>query len=174
MTCAMRSLLPWVASASLLACSGGSKPQRDAQTERAAKAEAPPAKAEAAPASEPTSSEPPAGQSLADRRDPEWFHPGLLPDAKVVKSGRTEADERGLFSSQILYALPEGATTESCVETLTKKLEPHGISLSPMPGQEGKGGRVSLAGDTDSYRATVVCGEAKGTVRAYVGYQWLK
>jgi hypothetical protein len=38
--------------------------------------------------------------------------------------------------------------------------------------EKGADGRLTLRGETERYRVTLVCGEAKGVPTAYVGYEW--
>ena len=122
----------------------------------------------------------PGAVGRADLRDPPWFRPNVWPGASVTKSGRTEADAMGLFASQILLDLPKDATVEKCVETLREKVVPHVANLAVDPKAPGAPERVTLRGQTEHYRATIVCGKvpAKGdapeVVKAFLSYEWHK
>lgn len=116
---------------------------------------------------------PPAGLTMgggaSGAPDPEWFSPLLYPSATVTKKGRTQADEQGRFTAQLLFALPSGATLADCVDPLTEKL----AAVVPTLGREEKDGRVTMKGDSpDGYQVICVCGEAKGTMSAFVSYRW--
>ncbi|HEY0136224.1 MAG TPA: hypothetical protein VGB85_19200 [Nannocystis sp.] len=102
--------------------------------------------------------------------DPPWFKPDLFPGAKVTSSGRTQKDEQGLFASQMLLALPAGTTREACVDALMAAVSGSIPTLDQQPGQD----RVTLTGSNDDYHVTMLCGESKGTMSAYVSYRWLR
>jgi hypothetical protein len=106
--------------------------------------------------------------------DPPWFRKEMLgPDAKAMDVNRSAQNEQGLFSSQILFELPAGTTAEQCADKLEEKVKPDVANLVRGP-DEKTPGRLKLTGETDRYRVTMMCGEAKGVMRAYVGYEWLK
>jgi len=159
------------------ACDDGSakaKPE-DAATPAEADA-AEPAEVTDAPASEePASSEPlsaaeadPLGRRFAD---PPWFRETMFGSAgKKVDFARSEANEAGLFKSHVIFELEEGTTKDQCVTMVVEKLAPT-LELE----QEDNGqGRVTLTGSTERYDVTAMCGEAKGKMRAYVGYEWTR
>jgi len=101
-------------------------------------------------------------------RDPAWFRPTIFPGATVLKEGRAPADEAGLFASQITLQLAEGTDIDACVEQLMAAVgaEVPGLSV------EEQGDRRSIKGATDHYKVTLLCGEAKGHMTAYVSYNW--
>jgi hypothetical protein len=103
--------------------------------------------------------------------DPPWFRADLFAGATMTSSGRTPPDDQGLFSTQMLFALPAGTTREACLETLAGTLS----AVVPAPvREEGKDGRVTLRGSNADYEVTTICGEARGTMSAYVAYRWIK
>lgn len=105
--------------------------------------------------------------------DPLWFRKEMLgPDAKAMDVSRSGSNEQGLFSSQILFELPAGTTPEQCADKLEAKVKPDVTNLVRAADDKAPG-RLKLTGDTDRYRVTMMCGEAKGVMRAYVGYEWL-
>lgn len=101
-------------------------------------------------------------------RDPDWFRPTIFPGATVLKEGRAPADEAGLFASQITLQLAEGTDIDACVEQLMAAVgaEVPGLTV------EDQGDRRSIKGATDHYKVTLLCGEAKGHMTAYVSYNW--
>ena len=103
--------------------------------------------------------------------DPPWFKPDLFPGATISSSGRTQKDEQGLFSTQMLLALPAGITREACVDTLQTALA---VSVPTLEQKTGKDDRVTLTGSNTDYHVTMLCGEAKGTMSAYISYRWLR
>lgn len=104
--------------------------------------------------------------------DPSWFRVELFPGAKQTSSGRTAKDDQGLYSTQMLLALPAGTTRDTCVDTLRGALASDLPTLEQK--QDPKDGRVSLSGSNADYSVTLVCGEAKGTMSAYLSYRWLR
>lgn len=102
--------------------------------------------------------------------DPPWFRKDLIEGAKSAKTSRSEADSNGFFSSQILFELPEGATAESCADTLAKEV---GTTVPGLERETKPDGRIEIKGETDRYTVTLLCGEVEGTVKAYVGYRWV-
>ena len=50
--------------------------------------------------------------------------------------------------------------------------------IAPLSPEEQSAGqpedRIQLAGSTDRYDVTAVCGEGKGKMRAYVAYEWTR
>ncbi len=107
-------------------------------------------------------------------RDPPWFRPGIFPGASVQKTGRSEADEQGRFASQLLLELPEGTGVDACIATVEKAIAPHVPGFARVDDTSAGPGRVMLRGATEHYEVTVVCGEAKGRVRAFLNYRWTK
>lgn len=169
-------------------------PQKDSG-KAAAKAEAKPAapapSAEPAPAAEPTTPAPtqqlsaesapgsaaaapvdpadPLGRKFAD---PAWFRRDMLEGAKAMDVSRSERTPAGLFSSQILFELPAGTTAEQCAEQLEQKVGTEVTNLARTPDEKAPG-RIKISGETPRYRVTLMCGEAKGVMRAYVSFEWL-
>ena len=110
------------------------------------------------------------GSELAQRfRDPPWYRKNLFPDATVTSTARSEANEAGLFQSHIVFELGSGATKESCAEHLQKTV---GESVANLKREDQPDGRIKIAGATDRYEVTLLCGEAKGAIRAYVAFEW--
>lgn len=138
----------------------------------------PPTKADAPNPDAPNPDAPkPAGDAadpLGERFvDPLWFRKEMLgADAKAMDVSRSGRNEQGLFSSQILFELPAGTTPEQCADKLEAKVKPDVANLLRAADEKAPG-RLKLTGDTDRYRVTMMCGEAKGVMRAYVGYEWL-
>jgi hypothetical protein len=130
------------------------------------------------PAAQPTAE--PAAQPAADAGDPlgtrfvdpTWFRRDMLEGAKAMQVNRSERTAEGLFSSQILFEMPAGTTAESCAEQLEKKVGPEVSNLARSPDEKAPG-RIKIVGTTDRYRVTLLCGEAKGVMRAYVSFEWL-
>lgn len=112
----------------------------------------------------------PLGQRF---RDPDWFRKDMLEGAVAQDVSRSERTDEGFFSSQILLELPAGTTAESCAEQLEKKVGTDVKNLQRGP-DEKLPGRLKITGSTDRYRVTMMCGEAKGAMRAYVSYEWTK
>ncbi|MBC8069375.1 MAG: hypothetical protein IAG13_13650, partial [Deltaproteobacteria bacterium] len=104
--------------------------------------------------------------------DPAWFRRDMLEGAKAMDVSRSERNADGLFSSQILFDLPAGTTAERCAEQLEKKVGTDVTNLARSP-DEKVPGRIKIVGDTQRYRVTLMCGEAKGVMRAYVSFEWL-
>jgi hypothetical protein len=136
--------------------------------EAAPEAKAPEAKApEAKPAADAAD---PLGKRFVD---PDWFRKEMLEGAKAMDVSRSERNEQGLFSSQILFELPAGTTSEQCADQLEAKVKGDVPNLTREPDAKAPG-RLKLSGETQRYRVTMMCGEAKGVMRAYVGYEWLE
>ncbi len=132
-----------------------------------------------APAAAPKAA--PGTAARAVLRDPPWFRPDVWPGARVAKTGRTEADAMGLFASQILLDLPQGTTVTQCVERLRGEVTPHVPDLAVDPKAPGAPERMTLRGQTEHYRATLVCGQVPGkggdapaVVKAFLSYEWHK
>lgn len=102
--------------------------------------------------------------------DPAWFSLDVFPGATITSSGRTQKDEQGLYSTQMLLSLPAGTTRDACVDTLQKAASPSVPNLQQTP----KDDRISLAGSNDDYTVTMLCGEGKGKMSAYLSYRWLR
>lgn len=102
--------------------------------------------------------------------DPAWFKPDIFPGATVTSSGRTQKDEQGLYSTQMLLALPAGTTRDACVDALSNAASP----AVPNLAQTDKDGRINLTGGNDDYSVTMLCGEGKGKMSAYLSYRWLR
>lgn len=126
--------------------------------------EAPPQVQEASP----SQAEPPDDLGLRFR-DPPWFRKEMFEGATAVNVARSERDANGLFKSHILFDMPEGTTTDSCAELAASKIS---STVPTLERQVQDDGRIQLTGSTDRYRVTVICGEAKGVMKAYVGYEW--
>jgi len=102
-------------------------------------------------------------------RDPPWFREDIVAGAKLVKRSRTERDQQGLFTTQLLLEPPAGTSVDACVQQLEAAVRPH---VSELARTQEPDGRVTLRGSTDRYQVTLVCGEAKGIMKAFVGLQW--
>lgn len=190
------SLLLLVIAAS--ACKTDSPtPQKDsgklatakAETKAVAKAEPAPgpkfdaneAPTTAAPPSEPVAKSEPAPTGAIDPADPlgrkfadpAWFRKDMLEGAKAMNVSRSEKTAEGLFSSQILFEMPAGTTAEQCAEQLETKIGGDVKNLA-RSSDEKQPGRIKITGDTERYRVTLMCGEAKGVMRAYVSFEWLR
>ncbi|MGH1340989.1 MAG: hypothetical protein ACRBN8_05530 [Nannocystales bacterium] len=153
------------------ACDGGGA---KAKPEGAAAAKPDPAPA-AAKAEEPASSEPPPaadGDPLGARfQDPPWFRKEMFGDqAKFVDFARSEANEAGLFKSHVIFELPEGTTTDKCVEMVTGKLE----GAVELTVEDQPNDRKQLKGTTERYDVTAMCGDAEGKMKAYIAYEWTR
>ena len=110
------------------------------------------------------------GSELAQRfRDPPWYRKTLFPDATVTSTARSEANEQGLFQSHIVFELKQGTTMEQCAEHLEKSV---GETVPNLSREQQPDGRLKISGSTDRYNVTLLCGEAKGTMRAYVAFEW--
>ncbi|MEM6290470.1 MAG: hypothetical protein AAGA54_04365 [Myxococcota bacterium] len=166
----------WILAAATLglltACDGGAaKPDGAAPAEpaKAAKAPAKPETAEPA-VSEAPSSEPAEVANLgAARIDPPWFKTSMLGEgANMVNSARSEADDAGRFKSHMVFELPEGTSIEDCAKQTTDAVG----SAVELSQEKQPDGRIKLTGSTGTYAVTSMCGEAKGTMRAYVAYEW--
>lgn len=179
MSILLRAILPLLA-ASLVACGPSASPGPTKVEESAAKAEASAAAAgdeEAAPAK--PAEGPAAGKARfavkeagpgpdLNLRDPSWFKPTIFAGATVVKQGRSPADDDGLFASQITLQLADGTTVEACVDHLSEVVG----SDVPNLAVKNEGDRTSINGSTDHYSVTLLCGEAKGKMTAYISYRW--
>ena len=102
--------------------------------------------------------------------DPAWFKLDIFPGATVTSSGRTQKDDQGLYATQMLLSLPAGTTREACVDALSKAASPAVPNLQ----QTEKDGRINLTGGNDDYAVTMLCGEGKGKMSAYLSYRWLR
>lgn len=102
--------------------------------------------------------------------DPKWFKPELFPGATITSSGRTQKDEQGLFSTQMLLVLPAGTTRDACVDALKAAVA---TAVPTLETQPVKDDRVTLTGSNADYHVTMLCGEAKGKMSAYISYRWL-
>jgi hypothetical protein len=103
--------------------------------------------------------------------DPAWLRVDLFPGATVASSGRTARDAAGLFSTQMLLALPEGVTRDACIETLTQAVA---SAVPSLERKDGENGRVTLTGSNADYAVTLICGEAKSKMSAYLSYRRLR
>lgn len=144
-------------------------PQFDAQTNpQSGEAQPSPAGADDDSAPQPGASaaaDDPLGKRFID---PPWFRKTMLEGAKAVDVSRSEADDNGFFSSQILFELPQGTTAEQCADQLVDKVKDSVSDLERAP----EGDRIKITGHSDRYRITFMCGEAKGVMRAYVSFEW--
>lgn len=143
--------------------------QPAAQSDEAKAAQAPEEQAEAkAPAAESQGTT--QTKDLGERfRDPPWFRKTMLEGAKAVDTARSETDEAGRFKSHILFELPAGSTVEQCADQVTEKIEG---DVPNLERSEQGDGRLRIEGSTDRYKVIVMCGEAGGVTKAYVGYEW--
>jgi hypothetical protein len=163
-------------------CQGKTEP-RGASREAAPKADAPAAASASQLDDRPTTAAPQPPEAVADParadpghddplgtrfRDPPWFRTDLIEGAQVVSTSRSEADENGFFGSHILFELPEGTSVEQCADLVTEKVEPSVPALE----RATEGDRIKVTGSTDRYRVILMCGEAKGVMRAYVSLEW--
>ncbi len=179
------TLLLLAFSGNLLACSGNEAPRPTAASPQPAAGSAadknvgqPTTKTDIKPGSEETSR--PAGTMVASTgnhtgpvpgpSDPAWFRLDLFPGATMTSSGRTQKDDQGLYSTQMLLSLPEGTTREQCVDAIHKAVSPSVPNLE----QKDKDGRINLTGGNADYQVTLLCGEAKGKMSAYLSYRWLR
>ncbi len=105
--------------------------------------------------------------------DPSWFRKDMLEGAKATDVSRSERNDKGLFSSQILFELAAGTTAEQCAEQLEAKVGKDVTNLVRAPDDKTPG-RLKITGSTQRYRVTMMCGEAKGVMRAYVSFEWLE
>lgn len=114
----------------------------------------------------------PTAPAAADRgerfADPPWFRKTMFPDATSVDFNRSGADNNGLFSSQLLFDLKEGTTAEDCAKVVEEKVSGSVKDLT----REEADGRITIKGDTDRFKLIMICGAAKGVMKAYVSYQW--
>lgn len=115
--------------------------------------------------------EPASAGAVPGPIDPAWLRVDLFPGATVASSGRTARDAEGLFSTQMLLALPEGVTRDACVETLTQAVA---SAVPSLERKDGENGRVTLTGGNADYAVTLICGEAKGKMSAYLSYRRLR
>ena len=111
----------------------------------------------------------PLGRRFAD---PAWFRKDMFDGAKAMDVSRSERNEQGLFSSQILFELPAGTSVESCADQAVAKVGKEVDNLA-RSNDEKAPGRIKIIGQTERYRVTRMCGEAKGVMRAYVSFEWL-
>ena len=148
----------------LVGCQGGTEAQPGTGPEARSSSARPAAQANE-PKAQGAAHDDPLGQRFAD---PAWFRSDMLAGAELVTFSRSQADENGFFASHILLALPEGTTAEQCADLVTAKVEPS------VPGLQRaiEGDRISITGTTDRYRVVLMCGEAKGVMRAYVSLEW--
>lgn len=184
----MRTLLFLASSVVISACTGKAGSER-APTEVAAKADAksdakpsvprdpapearaqPPADPPANPPTDPSAAAPPDAKADRGLRfvDPKWFRKTIFEDATKVDFQRSQADDRGLFSSQMLFDLKEGTTREACAKTVEDKVGGTVTNLAREVTPE----RITIKGNTDRYKMIAICGEAKGVMKAYVSLLW--
>jgi len=136
----------------------------------AVEAKAAPAPAADAPPSYPGDEADPLGKRFID---PTWFRKELFANATSTKVSRSQRNEQGLFSSQILFDLPAGTTAEQCAQTLMDQVGKEVSNLAKSDDPKSPG-RLQIRGSTDRYNVTMMCGDAKGTMRAYVSFEWTK
>jgi len=109
----------------------------------------------------------PATKEAPPRRgDPGWFRADLFEGATVIRQGHTRPDDEGQVAAQITLQLAEGATREECVAALQAA-----VIGDFTPEMEEKEDRVYLRGSTDLYTATLLCGEAKGRMTAFLSWR---
>ncbi len=113
----------------------------------------------------------PGDDPLGSRfKDPAWYTPEIIAHTKIIQNGRSEAREDGTFSSALVLQLEVGMTPDKCLQELVGKVE--GPELAFGEPEKGDDGRLTARSETERYRVTLVCGEAKGTPTAFVGYEW--
>ncbi|MFZ6181994.1 hypothetical protein [Nannocystis pusilla] len=157
-----------VLALALVACGPSpeaSKAKPTAETVKSATPEATPTPAPTAPSEGQQFSTNAPASSVPD---PSWFSPALLPGTSVTKKGRSPTDDQGRFTAQILFAFPAGATLKDCVDPLAAAL----AKIVPTVQREEKEGRVTLTGDTADQHVMFMCGDANGTLTAFVSYRW--
>lgn len=157
-----------VLTLALIACGPSpeaSKAQPTAESVKSTTPEAAPATPTPAPSGGPAFSSNAAASSVPD---PAWFSPALLPGARVTQKGRSPSDDQGRFTAQILFAFPSGASLKDCTDPLAAEL----AKIVPTVQREEKDGRVTLSGDNEGQHVMFICGDAKGTLTAFVSYRW--
>ena len=71
----------------------------------------------------------------------------------------------------MLIDLAEGTTAEQCVEQAKAKI---GGAVAAFEAPQSGDGRLTVRGDADSYKVTLVCGVVDGKSVASVNYRWTK
>ena len=162
-------------AASLGACTEPPKPKKEEASKTDAKkdpAEENPAEDKAPVEAEPgkdDGSSAPGDDPLGSRfKDPSWYREDIIPHTNVIQNGRSEAREDGTFSSAMVLELEEGMTPEKCTDHLKGRVD----DVAFEDTETGEDGRLTTRGETDAFRVTLVCGNAKGKPTAYVGYEW--
>jgi hypothetical protein len=151
------------------------KTETKVETKVEEKSPPPAVEAKAAPAADAPPSYPGDETDPLGKRfiDPTWFRKELFANATSTKVSRSQRNEQGLFSSQILFDLPAGTTAEQCAETLMDQVRKEVPNLAKSDDPKSPG-RLQIRGSTDRYNVTMMCGDAKGTMRAYVSFEWTK
>ena len=103
------------------------------------------------------------------REYPAWFGRTLFKEAQVVRDGRTDIKITGRDQHHLVFVLPAGATTESCIERLEEAV---GAEVKPLDRTQTAAGRIQLSGTAERYRVTMICGPHEGAIRAYVAFEW--
>ena len=111
----------------------------------------------------PTKSARPAG---ARPGDPPWFREDLFAGATLVKRGHTSPDAEGKISAQITLRLADGTTREECLRTVRAAVQDEVASLHELAAAD----RTTLTGEAERYTVTLICGEARGAMTAYLSW----
>lgn len=149
---------------------GPPKPQTEQADGGAGQVAAGEGTADGAPADDGVS-DPGEDDPLGSRfKDPPWYTPDIIAHENIIQNGRSEKHADGTFSSAIVLQLPTSTTPVDCLQTLVAKAEPHGLSFGEP--EKGDDGRLTARAEDDRMRVTFVCGVAKGTPTAFVGYEW--
>ena len=98
--------------------------------------------------------------------DPPWFREDLFAGATLVKRGHTSPDAEGKISAQITLRLADGTTREECLRTLRAAVEGEVAGLSELAAAD----RTTLTGEAERYAVTLICGEARGAMTAYLSW----
>lgn len=168
----------------LLACSGNDTPvpavsPKSAGTPATDKSVVQPTTKSAAEPTDPSAGEATEAAAHARRwwhahRARPWSHdPGLVQARHLPRGHRRQLGPHAegrpgpLRETQMLLSLPAGTTHEACVDALRKAASPAVPNLQ----QTEKDGRVNLTGGNDDYAVTMLCGEGKGKMSAYLSYR---
>jgi len=104
-------------------------------------------------------------------RDPPWFRRDLFDtsEAIVVDFARSDRDANGLFKSHLLFEFLGPVTLDACAGLTRAKLA---ADVGTLQEEKQDDKRIRLTGSTARYRVAVICGDANGKTRAYLGYEW--
>ncbi|HRI10098.1 MAG TPA: hypothetical protein PKW35_19890, partial [Nannocystaceae bacterium] len=108
-------------------------------------------------------------EAAAPPVDPSWFRADLFAGATVIKKGHTRADAEGKISAQITLQLADGTTREACIDTLRAAVAADVPKLDELKADD----RTTLTGDAGRYVVTLICGEAKGHMTAFLSWRGL-